>query len=113
MYDEVSFKAEIAGLLPEDLNTVVHKDACWQVYNNAQNPDNSRLVAGRMEHLGDEQIRMLGKTSATSTGSVPFPKSRDVPESFERYPVGGHETRVGSRFSAKYAAVVEVAYRQR
>ena len=70
MYKETTFKAEIAGLLPADLNTVVHKDACWQVYQNAQAPDNARLVAGRLEHLGDEQIRILGRTNATSTGSV-------------------------------------------
>ncbi len=70
MYEEVTFKAEIAGLLPSDFNTDAHKNACWLVYCNAQSPDHNRLVAGRLEHLGDEQIRILGKTNASSTGSI-------------------------------------------
>ena len=48
MYEEVTFKAEIAGLLPDNLNTDAHKNACWLVYCNAQSPDNNRLVAGRL-----------------------------------------------------------------
>ncbi len=70
MYEEVTFKAEIASLLPSGFNTDAHRNACWQVYNNAQAPDHNRLVAGRLEHLGDEQIRILGKTNASSSGSI-------------------------------------------
>ena len=70
MYEEVTFKAEIGGLLPADMNTDAHKNACWRVYRNAQAPDHNRLVAGRLEHLGDEQIRLLGTTNASSTGSI-------------------------------------------
>lgn len=70
MYEEITFKAEIAGLLPAGLNTDAHKHACWRVYNNAQAPEHNRLVAGRLEHLGDEQIRILGKTNASSAGSI-------------------------------------------